>query len=85
VAVGLGHLADQVVVVGTGGHLGQVGDCQHLALAAQLLHQRAHGVAYRTADARVDLVEDQRARAILARGLHGGDGNRQRQPRQFTA
>ena len=70
------------MVVGTGRHLGQVGHGQHLAVAAQLPHEPAHGLGHRAADAAVDLVEDQGRR--LAE-LAGGDRDRQRDARELAA
>ena len=75
----LGH---HQVVVGAGGHLRQVGDGQHLAVAAQLLHQPADGFGHGAADAGIDLVEDQRLRRAQ---LAGGDGDGQRDARQLAA
>ena len=95
-AIGLGPLADHIVMIGAGGNLGQVGDGQHLTPAPQLLHQGPHRVAHRAANAGIDLIEDQGARAhcrasVIRRstprvgGVQGGDGDGQRQPRQLTA
>ena len=79
-------LGDDEVVVGAGGHLRQVGHGQHLAVAAELLHQAAHRVGHGAADAGIDLVEDQRRRRLgaaaeLARGHRDG----QRDARQLAA
>ena len=63
----LQRLGDDEVMVGAGRHLRQVRDGQHLAVAAELLHQPADRVGHRAADAGVDLVEDQRRRAGLRR------------------
>ena len=73
-------------LAGAGRHLRQVRDSQHLALAAQLLHQAAHGLGHGTADTGIDLVEDQRAGCGVATlQLAGGDGNGERNARQLTA
>ena len=59
--------------MGAGRDLSQVGDGQHLAAllgSAQALHQASHGVGHRTADTRVDLVEDQGGNALAIALLH---------------
>ena len=69
------------MVVGTSGHLGQMRDSQHLAVAPQLFHQAAHGFGHSTAHARVHFVKDEGlGRAQLA----GGDGNGQSDARQLA-
>ena len=70
------------MVVGAGRHLGQVGDGQHLPVAAELAHQAPDRLRDGAADAGVDLVEDQRLRRTQ---LAGGDGDGQRHARQFAA
>ena len=52
-------LADPEVVVGRGGHQRLVGDTEHLAPLGQTAQQLGHGTADATADAAVDLVEQQ--------------------------
>ena len=74
-AGGLGH---DEMMVGAGGHLGQVGHRQHLHALAQLFHQPAHRIRHGAAHAGIDLVEDQRARVegggrTAAALLRGGD------------
>ena len=71
------------MLVAAGCHLRQVCHREHLPFAAELLHQTAHGVGYRAADAGVDLVEDQRGRAVARSCCR--HRNRQRQTRQLTA
>ena len=86
-AVRADRLADHQMGVGAGGDLGQMGDRQHLAVLSELAHQPPDGVADRAADAGVDLVEDQRAcaQAACLTAAAGGDGDGQRQPREFAA
>jgi hypothetical protein len=83
---GAGALADDEVVVGAGRDLRQVRDRQHLAVAAELLHQAADGLGDGAADAGIDLVEDQRRRRGRRRSWLGAvDGDGQRDARQLAA
>ena len=75
----LGH---HQMVIGTSGHLRQVRHCHDLSVAPQLLHQQADGFGHCAADASVNLVEYQSARAAQ---LAGGHGNGQSNARQLTA
>jgi hypothetical protein len=59
-----------------------VRDGQHLAVAAQLLHEAADGLGHGAADTCIDLVEDQRLRRSQ---LAGGDRDGQRDARQLAA
>ena len=59
-------LDDREVARAERGDLRQVGDAQHLAALAQLAQPRADGARGLTADAGVDLVEDERASAAEA-------------------
>ena len=70
------------MVVALGRDLGQVGDAQHLAFAAQGAQFLAHDFGDRAADAGVDFVEDHRRHGIEAQGGHF-DG--QADARQFAA
>jgi hypothetical protein len=81
-ARGIALLGHHQVVVRAGGHLGQVGHGHDLAVAAQLLHQPAHGFGHGAAHAGIHLVKDQCLRRAQ---LAGGDGNGQRNARQLAA
>ena len=58
-----------------------MGHCQHLAVAAQLLHQPAHGVRHRAANAGVHLIKNQCGRSTQ---LAGGHGNSQSDARELA-
>ena len=56
-----GLLFDQIVMVGEGGDLGQVGDAKDLVRAGQALEFLAYGLGCPAADSGIDFVEDQGA------------------------
>ncbi len=65
--VGGGVLDDREVAVAERGDLGQVGDAQHLPALRQLAQASADRAGGVPADARVDLVEHERAVGAGAR------------------
>ncbi len=56
-----GFFLDQVVMVGKGGDLGQVGDAKDLVRPRQALQLLAYSLGCAAADSGVDFVEDQGA------------------------
>ncbi len=73
---------DHQMVIGTCGHLWQVGDSKDLAVHAQLPHQASDGLGNRAANPGVNFVEDQRLDLAQLAGRYG-DG--QCNPGQFSA
>ena len=59
------RLFDAEVIGRTGGHLRRMGHDEHLALLGQPGEPLADRARDRAADAAIDLVEDQRARAAF--------------------
>ncbi len=53
-------LGDRKVRVGAGGNLGKMRNANHLRASAEALQSRTHGVCSHTADAGINLVENQR-------------------------
>ncbi len=70
------------VLVALGGHLGLVGDAQHLGVAAQLAQQAADDLGDAAAHAHVHFVEYQAGHGQIARADHL---DRQAHPGQFAA
>ncbi len=76
------RLGDAELLAGARCHLRQVGDAEHLALGAELLQQAPDHLCHTATDARVDLVEHQRAGSQCG----GADGaKRESDARQFAA
>ena len=74
--------AHHPVVICKGCHLGQMGDGQHLAVLAELLHQTPDRIGHSAAHTRIDFVKNQGAR--LAQ-FTGGHRNGQCNARQLAA
>src|SRR5207302_8242794 len=75
-------LPDAVVARREGRDLRQVGHAQDLVTARDLREPPAHRLGGAPADARIDLVEDQRPRAVVAAAERF---QRQADPRQLAA
>ena len=76
------RLADAVVLIGGCGDLRQMGDAQDLGVGGQALQPASDDVSRMTADAGIDLVEDER-RALPRSACEGLDG--QHESRQLAA
>ena len=75
-------LLNEPLVVGAGSNLRQVGDTKNLAVVAETAQQTSDDFGHGSADAAVDLVENERG---YRRDLRGDHGNGKRNAGQFAA
>ena len=73
--------AHHPVLIGTGCHLGQMADREHLSVASEFAHQAPYGMRHCTTHAGIDFIENEGLRPARLAGRHG---NGQRNARELA-